>query len=248
MLRGLVTALRTLTVFPVPGRDTDTFSNALFWFPVAGLLLGLLQTLIAYGIALTGWNELAAVLTVTGGLVFTRGIHADGLADTADGFLGGRTREAALRIMKDSCLGTFGVLALAVSMLLKWIAVLKLVQTGSFAVIAAGVLLARLVQVMLASSLPYARSEGGTAGAFVQGAGKAHLLISSLLTLLFLFLLFHDNPLMLAVVVPAALSAVLLAGVSAFRKIGGVTGDVLGAGSELTEMFVWIAGALFALL
>ncbi|NTW84004.1 MAG: adenosylcobinamide-GDP ribazoletransferase [Chlorobiaceae bacterium] len=247
MLRGLVTALRTLTVFPVPGRDTDTFSNALFWFPVAGLLLGLLQAFLAYGIALSGWNELAAVLTVTGGLVFTRGIHADGLADVADGFLGGRTREGALRIMKDSFLGTFGVLALAVSILLKWVAVLKLVQGGSFAVIAAGVLLARWVQVLLASSLPYARSEGGTACAFVQGAGKAHLLTSSFLTMLFLSIIFHGNPLVLALVVPAALAAALLAGMSASRKIGGVTGDVLGAGSELTEIFVWITGALYAL-
>ena len=248
MTGGLVTALRTLTVFPVPGKESATFSNSLYWFPVAGLLLGLLQAALAYGTALSGWNELAAFMTVFGGLFFTRGIHADGLADVADGFLGARTKDSALRIMKDSCLGTFGVLALCSSLLLKWVVVLRLVQGSFFTVIAAGVLLARWVQVLLASSLPYARSEGGTAGAFVQGAGKSHLLISSLLAILFLAMIFHDNPLKTVALVSAAISAALLAGITAYRKIGGVTGDVLGAGSELAEIFVWTAGALLAMM
>ncbi|NTW55659.1 MAG: adenosylcobinamide-GDP ribazoletransferase [Chlorobiaceae bacterium] len=248
MTGGLVTALRTLTVFSVPGKETATFSNSLYWFPVAGLLLGFVQAALAYCTALSGWNELAAFMTVFGGLAFTRGIHADGLADVADGFLGARTKDSALRIMKDSCLGTFGVLSLCTSLLLKWVVVLRLVRGGSFTVIAAGVLLARWVQVLLASSLPYARREGGTAGAFVQGAGKSHLLISSLLAILFLAMIFHDNPLMTVALASAAISAALFAGITAYRKIGGVTGDVLGAGSELAEIFVWTAGALLAMM
>jgi adenosylcobinamide-GDP ribazoletransferase len=243
MLRSLVTALRTLTVLPVPGKDTETFSNSLFWFPVVGLLLGFLQSAFGHFLA---WKELSAAFVVLGGIALTRGMHADGLADMADGFWGGRTKEAALRIMKDPNVGSFGAIALSGMMLLKWIAVLKLLEFRSFEVIVAGVLLARLVQVLLASSLPYARSEVGTAHSFVNGAGRFHIVVTSVLTLLFLLLLFHDDNYALLAVIAAALAAGLLTGVLSYRKIGGVTGDVLGAGSEVTEVFVWIAGAVFS--
>ena len=246
MLGGLVTALRTLTVFPVPGRDTETFSRSLFWFPVVGLLLGLIQAAIGYFGSHFAWNELSAAIVVLGGIALTRGMHADGLADLADGFWGGRTREAALRIMKDPNVGSFGAIALSGMMLLKWIAILKLVGLGAFEFIAAGVLLARWVQVSLASALPYARSEGGTAQAFVSGAGAFHIVVTSILTLIFLFSLFRTDLYALVAVIPAALAAAVLTGVLSYRKIGGVTGDVLGAGSEVAELFVWIAAALYA--
>ncbi len=247
MLSGLVTALRTLTVFPVPGKDTETFSSSLFWFPVVGLLLGLIQTAIGYAGYAAGWNELAAALVVLGGIILTRGMHVDGLADLADGFWGGKTPEAALRIMKDPNVGSFGAIALSGMLLLKWIAVVKLVALGAFGFIAAGVLLARWVQVLLASSLPYARSEGGTARSFVNGAGWLHTLVTSAVTFFFLLPLLHFELYPFAVAVIAALGAGLIIGILSYRKIGGVTGDVLGAVSELTELFVWIAGALYGM-
>jgi adenosylcobinamide-GDP ribazoletransferase len=250
MLSGLVTALRTLTLFPVPGKETDTFSRSLFWFPVVGLLLGSIQAALGYFTSLLGWNELSAAFVVLGGIALTRGMHADGLADLADGFWGGRTRESALRIMKDPNVGSFGAIALSGMMLLKWIAILKLVDIGAFACIAAGVLLARWVQVLLASALPYARREGGTAQSFVSGAGVVHIVVTSALTLLFLFPLLHAdlyaNLYAVVAMISAALAAALLTGLLSYRKIGGVTGDVLGAGSEVTELFVWIAAAIFA--
>ena len=246
MLSGLVTALRTLTVLPVPGRESDSFSNSLFWFPVVGLLLGLVEGTIGFCGFRLGWNELSAALVLLGGIALSRGMHADGLADLADGFWGGKTREAALRIMKDPNVGSFGAIALSAMMLLKWIALLKLVVLGAFELIAAGVLLAREVQVLLASSLPYARKEGGTAQAFVSGAGALHIVVTSLLTLLFLVALLHADLYALVTVVAAALVGALLTGGLSRRKINGVTGDVLGAGSEVTELFVWIAAALYA--
>jgi adenosylcobinamide-GDP ribazoletransferase len=246
MLRGLVTALRTLTVLPVPGRESESFSHSLFWFPVVGLLLGIMQAAFGYFGSCLAWNELSAAFVVLGGIALTRGMHSDGLADLADGFWGGRTREAALRIMKDPNVGSFGAIALSGMMLLKWIAILKLVGFGAYEFIAAGVLLARWVQVLLASVLPYARSEGGTAQAFVSGAGVLHIMVTSVLTLFFLFLLLHAALYALFAVIAAALAAALLTGVLSYRKICGVTGDVLGAGSEVTELFVWIAAAIYA--
>ncbi len=244
MVRGLVTALRTLTVLTVPGKDTDTFSTSLFWFPLVGLLIGILQASLAYFGHLVRWNELSAALVVLGGIALTRGMHADGLADMADGFWGGKSREAVLRIMKDPNVGSFGTIALCAVMLLKWIAILKLVELGAFNIIVAGTLLARFVQVLLASSLPYARSEGGTAQAFVTGAGSLHIMVTSLVTLSFLIFLFYTDLYALFAVVPAALAAGVMTGLVSHRKIGGVTGDVLGAGNEMTELFVWIAAAI----
>ena len=246
MLSGLVTALRTLTVLPVPGRESDTFSHSLYWFPVVGLLLGLVEGAIGYCGFRLGWNELSAALVLLGGIALSRGMHADGLADMADGFWGGKTKEAALRIMKDPSVGSFGAIALSATMLLKWAALLKLVGFGAFEFIAAGVLLARQVQVLLASALTYARSEGGTAQAFVSGAGALHIVVTSLLTMLFLVSLLHADLYALVTVVSAALLGALLTGWLSWRKIGGVTGDVLGAGSEITELFVWIAAAFYA--
>ncbi len=246
MLSGLVTALRTLTVLPVPGKDTETFSKSLFWFPVVGLLLGFLQAALGYSVHLLSWNELASVFVALGGIALTRGMHADGLADMADGFWGGRTKESALRIMKDPNVGSFGAIALSGMILLKWIAVRKLIEFGSYEVIAAGVVLARWVQVLLASALPYARSEVGTAHSFVNGAGRSHIVVTSVLTLFFLLLLLHANKFVLVALIPAALAAGMVTGMLSFRKIGGVTGDVLGAGSEVTEVFVWIAGAVYS--
>ncbi len=188
------------------------------------------------------------LLVILGGIVLTRGMHADGLADLADGFWGGRTREAALKIMKDPNVGSFGAIALSGIMLLKWVILLKLVGSGAFEFIAAGVLLARWVQVLLASSLPYAREEGGTAQAFVSGAGVLHIIVTSVLTLFFLLTLLHADLYALVLVVSAALSAAVLTGVLSYRKIGGVTGDVLGAGSEVTEVFVWTAAALYSVV
>ena len=246
MLGALVTAIRTLTVFSVSGKETGTFSNALFWFPCIGFFLGLLEAAFGYSAHFFDWNELSAAIVVLGGIAVTRGLHVDGLADMADGFWGGRTKEARLRIMKDPNVGSFGAVALSGILLLKWIAVVKLVESGSFEVIVAGVLLARWVQVLLASLLPYARSEGGTASSFVKGAGRIHIVVTSIMTLFFLLLLFHTGYYPLAAIIPAALVSGVAIGALSYKKIGGVTGDVLGAGSEVTETVVWIVGALFS--
>ncbi len=242
-MSGFITAMRTLTVFPVPGREARKFSDSLFWFPAVGLVLGVLQASAAYLLSFSGWPELAAAAGVLAGTVFTRGMHADGLADVADGFWGGKTKADALRIMKDSSVGAFGVTALAGVLLLKWIAVMQLVKSGSFACIASGVLLARWAQVLLASALPYARIEGGTAHDFVDGAGWPHAAGSSLLVLLLMLVFMRENLLMAATMSGAAVAAVIVTGVKSFRKIGGVTGDVLGAGNELCELVVWISAA-----
>jgi adenosylcobinamide-GDP ribazoletransferase len=244
MTGGLVTALRTLTILPVPGRDAQRFSDSLYWFPLVGFVIGTLEALLARFGVLAGWYELAALLALGGGIVLTRGLHADGLADLADGFFGGRDREAALRIMKDPNVGSFGSLALMLLMLFKFVCLLELVRYQAFGTLTAGVMLARTGQVALASTLPYARSEGGTATAFVEGAGWPHFIVALAST--FVLLLYpagFEWPRALFLMASAIASTFAL-GLLSRRKIGGVTGDVLGACSELTEVFVWFMAVL----
>jgi adenosylcobinamide-GDP ribazoletransferase len=243
--RGLVTALRTLSVLPVPGRDASSFSTALYWFPLAGLFLGSLQALCAFAVALSGWSELAGFAAVFSGILLTRALHADGLADLADGFFGGKNRESTLRIMKDPSVGSFGALSLVLVMLLKWIAAERLVGLQAYGSLVSGVMLARWVQVLLASTMPYARRKGGTAHSFVEGAGKRHLAISSISAAFLLFLLLRADmqQVLLLLAISGGVAAIL--GVLSFRKLTGVTGDVLGAVSELAETTVWVGCVLF---
>ena len=244
MLNGLVTALRTLTLLPVPGKDAERFSSSLYWFPIVGLMIGAVQAGLAWAGAAAGWPELAAMIALGGGVMLTRGLHADGLADLADGFFGGRSKEAALRIMKDPNVGSFGALALIVVTLLKWVCLLELVRYGAFGMLVAGVMLARMAQVLLAARLPYARSEGGTATAFVEGAGTSHLLVAILSSLLLLLPLVNFDPLKAAILTGSGIASASAVGLLSWRKIRGVTGDVLGTCSELTEAAVWLSAAL----
>jgi len=246
-LRGLVTAVRTLTVLPVPGKDAERFSSALFWFPVVGLFLGLLQAGAGYLAMLSGWPELGASMVLIAGVLLTRGMHADGFADMADGFFGGRDRESRLRIMKDPPVGSFGAIGLILLFLFKSIVLVKLLAFGLYPWIVSGVLLARLVQVALASMLPYARREGGTAAGFVEGAGIQHFVAAFFVALFILLFLMNGEMLPSGIGLSAAIAGAVMMSLLTIKKIGGVTGDVLGASSEFTEVLVWVSGVFLAL-
>lgn len=245
MLGGLVTALRTLTALPMPGCDAERFSSSLYWFPVVGLVIGGVAALLARAGMGAGWPELAAVLALLGGVILTRGLHADGLADLADGFFGGRDRVSALRIMKDPNVGSFGSLALIGVMLFKWICLLELARAEAYGMIAAGAVLSRTAQVLLAARMPYARSEGGTATAFVEDAGWPHFFIALISGVSLLFALLGGQFMPSAMLLAGAVVALLFIAWLSHHKIGGITGDVLGACSELVEAAVWLAAALW---
>ena len=247
-MRGLVTALRTLTLLPVPGRDAERFSRALYWFPVVGLLLGAIQAGTGYLIMLSGWKEVAGAAVLLGGVGVTRGIHADGFADVADGFFGGRDVERRLRIMKDPAVGSFGAMALILLFLFKWVVLVKLLSLGLYTWIVSGVMLARFVQVLLASALPYARRRSGTASGFVEGAGVSHIIVAFSISLVALLIVSNGTLSFAGAAMVTAIFGACLTGFVSLKKINGVTGDVLGASSEVTEVLVWSAGAFLALL
>jgi len=243
MIRGLVTAIRTLSIFPVPGRDAEHMSHALFWFPLVGCLLGVILWGLARGLSFIfgGWNDGMATVVVAGGAILTRGLHLDGLADWADGFFGGSAREDVLAVMKDSQVGAFGIVALILVLLGKWVAFSRLIEMGSCLWIVPAYIASRMTMVELAVCLPYARSEGGTAGPFVEGAQPCHRFGAILLSAALLFLF---NGLAGAILLSGGWIACRLLGIWFQRRVAGVTGDLLGTCCELVETGLLLACAV----
>lgn len=238
MINGFVTAMRTLSVLPVPGTDADNKASSLSWFPIVGGILGL----IVYGISVlcgrisaAPWPEGTAALLVLAGIVLTRGIHLDGLSDWADGFWGTPDRDRTLEIMKDSAVGAFGTLALIIVLLIKWVAISRLIACGGAVWIVAAYIISRTIQVDLAAAFSYARPSGGTAAGFVNGARFRHAATSFILAALLLAAIY--GPIGIAMLVPAWLIGRAL-GMWSRKRLGGITGDILGATSELTETAV----------
>lgn len=233
MLGGLITAVRTLTLLPMPGKDTERMANSLYYFPLVGALIGGLVTLIAWLLGYVfAWPMGAGVAGVFVSAWITRGLHLDGLSDTVDGYYGAATRERRLEIMKDHHVGAFGVVAIALVLLIKSAALTQLATYGQWAWIPVPFILARLIQVLLAVTLPYARNEGGKAEAFVQQAGASHFIVAAVLALVLCGWLMQLSG--LALFVFTFIIGYLLA--QWMRRVfGGVTGDLLGFSNEFIE-------------
>jgi len=173
----------------------------------------------------------SAVLLVSLEAALTGGLHLDGLADTADGFGGGHTREDTLRIMRDHAIGSYGGAALSLAILLKVAAMAALI--GGSQVVAALLLapvLGRWSAVVLMATQPYAR-EGGSPARFV---GRVELAVATVLAVAAAAVEPWRGA--AAVVAVAALAAVW--GWRCRRRIGGVTGDTIGAGVVMAECVV----------
>ncbi len=233
----LLVAVQALTRVPVKAPfHPDSLRRATRYFPLVGLGVGLLAGLV-FGAARIGLPPLAAAaLSLAATLLLTGAMHEDGLADAADGLFGGRTRDDALRIMRDSRLGTFGVLALFVVLAAK-LAVTASLRDPAPALVAAHAA-GRFWAVLPPSVLPYARTDGMAAG--VAGPSRTDLALAALFGLVPLLLLPGYQ----------ASAALLLSGLAALgvgawsrQRLGGYTGDVLGATAVLTELTVLLVSA-----
>jgi adenosylcobinamide-GDP ribazoletransferase len=236
MFNGLITAIRTLSILPIPGKDAEQMASSLPWFPIVGFILGS----ICYGVAmLMGlvtrniWPEGTAIVVLGCGILLTRAIHLDGLADWADGFGSWRDKQKILAIMKDPHVGVFGVISVVVILLVKWVALTRLIVSDSSIYIIASYIVSRTMLVELSASLPYAREEGGTAAPFVKNARFLHRFISLFFALVLLSGIY--GPISGAAALCLGWLVGRLFGWWCYRRVGGVTGDLLGACSEITE-------------
>jgi adenosylcobinamide-GDP ribazoletransferase len=243
MISGLITAIRTLTIIPVPGKDSRNLASSLPWFPVVGLLIGGILYACAVAPGLVGaevWPQAIAALLLVFGVLLTRAIHLDGLADWADGFGGRGDKEKILAIMKDPHVGSFGVIALVAVLLLQWVALVRIVENGLEPVIVAACLLSRTMQVELAASHPYARTGEGTAAPFVNGSAWWHRLVAHVIGIAMVIALI--GPLKGVALFAGGLIITVGFGWWCRKRVGGITGDCIGAGSVIVETAVLFAG------
>lgn len=233
-------ALRFLTVIPAPNIDRvedDWLIRAAKYFPLIGIIVGGFSAgvLLLAGEIWAGF--IPPLLAVAAGTALTGALHEDGLADTADGFGGGRSRETRLAIMKDSRIGTYGALALGFSVTLRVAALAALpLWIGAAALIAAHAG-GRFAAAAAMSLLPYAGDPAATKLTYTEAS-----LRRSEVGLAVIFVLVASLPLVqtgvLAVLIGLLLGAALASWGAgrAQRLIGGYTGDVLGATEQLFEI------------
>jgi adenosylcobinamide-GDP ribazoletransferase len=232
---GISTCTRLPLPFSAPIESCDV-ARASWTFPVAGIVAGgagALVYAIALGLGLP--SMFAAALTLLATLLVTGCLHEDGLADTADGFGGGRDRAHKLEIMRDSRLGTYGACALAMSLLLRWTAIAALARPipVASALIAAHVS-ARAALPVFMRFVPAARLDGLSAQ-----AGQPPLPSAAVAVLLGVMTLAAALGLAAAIVgLVLATSAGLFMAWLSMRQIGGQTGDVLGALEQIIEVVI----------
>ena len=234
-MNSLIAALRFLTIIPIPGRRghaPDDLARSLWSFPLVGLLLGGLTAGIFWAVGPHLPRPISAVLAVLVLLVWSGGLHLDGVADCADGFFSSRPRERILEIMRDSRIGAMGVIALVMLLALKGAALYALPPSQLWRVLLLMPLAGRVGILLMLAMLPYARPEGGLATVFFAGSRRLALLPGLVLLALVAWLLAKSLGLFSVL---DALILLLPFCLFCYAKIGGATGDTLGAACEIAE-------------
>ena len=241
-LAELRIAAMTLTRLPV-GRVANPapgIATAAWAFPLIGLVIGCFSAL-AYSLAVSVQlpPAFAALVALAAGILVTGALHEDGLADTADGLGGGRTRADKLAIMRDSHIGTYGVLALIIALALRGVCLATLPPAIALNALIALAAASRVGMVVALYALPPARPDGlGNAAAAVA---PMPCLAAIAIGLTALVILTSAWP---AIAVAMLAAGALLAWL-AWRALGGQTGDILGALQQVTEIAGWTALVLW---
>jgi adenosylcobinamide-GDP ribazoletransferase len=247
-LRDVIADLRMaasfVTILPValskPAAD-GAVARATWALPVAGLLVGLAGALVYKVASLLGLSpNLAALLALAATALVTGALHEDGLADTADGLGGGRTRERKLEIMRDSRIGTYGLCALILSFGLRWSALATIANPWVVALaLCAAHTAARAGLPAFMSQVAPARPDGLSASAG-SPPGRS-VAIAFAVGILALVLALGPGKALVSLIL-LALSGLMLARL-AIRQIGGQTGDILGAFEQTGEILILLVAA-----
>ncbi len=245
-LRLFLTAVQFFTRIPVPasvGHSAEQLDGATRYFPLVGIVVAAVSCSVLSAAALCLPFSVAVLLAMLASVMVTGAFHEDGLADSADGLFGGWTVQDRLRIMKDSRSGVFGVLALIFILGIKFASLLALGWPAAIGALLFGHALSRCCSVWVMQRLPYVREdETSRAKPIARSVSGASLVIASLTALLPGLLLawwWHD-PLRVAAGAAAALPALWFMLHQLRSKLGGYTGDGLGATQQLTETAIYL--------
>ncbi|MGD9947049.1 MAG: adenosylcobinamide-GDP ribazoletransferase [Desulfobulbus sp.] len=244
-MQSLILMIQFMTRYPVPMAVEFTaqhFVRGMKWMPLVGLLAGLPGAL-TFVLADTWLNrEIASLFSVIMLITVTGGLHLDGIADTADGLFSYRTQERMLEIMRDSTLGTNGVIALVLTVLLKFTLLAHIPGQGALFAVLVTPILGRTALTWHSASSNYAREVRGI-GDYVNQMGLPQALAATAVSfsLILALLLFFG---VRAELIPAVTMILLLPSIALAtgfavylkKRLGGITGDTIGASIELSEM------------
>ena len=243
-MKSFLLAIQFLTVIPLRIKkiSEQNLAKATLYFPLAGLLIGLVLSEINLGLFILNLPSFTVSIILIVSLIgLTGGMHLDGLSDSADAFFSGKPKEEMLRVMRDPHIGVMGVLSIICVILLK----VSLLESVSAPEKAGALLLmcvlSRWSAVLAMFLFPYARQEG-KAGVFIRGMTLKIFLISLISAVIFSFIIWQVKGMILLIIVSGC---AYLAGRFTSKKIGGITGDTLGATIELTEI---VTLAIFCIL
>lgn len=238
-LHALAAAVMFFTRLPVPagwGATREDLQRSSAYFPLVGLLVGGVAAAVWWLAAQVWTPAIASGLSLGATLLLTGALHEDGFADVCDGFGGGYTKERVLEIMRDSRVGAFGAMGVTMMLGLKWLTVATLPLALAPAVLVAAHGLSRALAASLMATLAYVREDAAKAKPLateLRGGRLAFVLATALAALVLLPPRFWWVVLALAAV----------RGVLArwfVRRIGGYTGDCLGAAQQVSELAVYL--------
>lgn len=212
----------------------DAFGRSTRFFPLVGLVLGICYALAAWLLVyFIGMRTLTAVLLLILPLLLTGGLHADGFMDTADGVFSGRERERKLEIMKDSRVGSFGVVSFVLLMFLQFALLLDIHPFLLVPALFIMPIIGRMAMVLAIACFPYARADG-MGKTFADMADRKTIVTASVMTVVFVL----PCGLLASVALMLGILFALLFCRAMTTTLGGVTGDVYGAVTVLTETLV----------
>ncbi len=238
-LHALAAAVMFFTRVRVPsgwGTTREDLQRASAWFPLVGALVGGVAALVWWLAAMAWGPAIASGLSLGATLLLTGAFHEDGFADVCDGFGGGYTKERVLEIMRDSRVGAFGAIGVVVMLGLKWNAVAALPAGAAAGALVAAHVLSRAAAISLMATLPYVREEAAKAKPLATELSGGRWAVAMLTGAAAVLLLPMRTWWVVAVLI--VLRAVLANWFR--RRIGGFTGDCLGAAQQVNELAVYL--------
>ena len=237
----VVVSFQFLTCIPMPSTTftSDSLARAVKFFPLVGLVVGsgavLVQKILIPHMA----RPLVALVVLIFLVLITGCLHEDGLADTADGFGGGWTKDQILLILKDSRIGSYGATALTLSLLARYLLLATLPIEHFAAYVISAQVLCRWTSLPLSYFLPAARAQDGQGARIAKLTSMPSLIFGSVFSfsvVIYALRRASISPLLVSLLVTG------LSGWFYFRKIGGITGDCFGATNQITEIAVYFCG------
>ena len=235
MMRRLIAAIEFLTVLPLGKPMVYDPKGMISFFPFAGIIIGTLLSMFDYAVSRLWSEPVVAVLDVVFLAVLTGGLHLDGLGDSADGLLGHRSKEKALAIMKDSRIGVMGLLAIVCGLFIKWGGIMSL-KTDRHLLLVIIPAYARSSMLFGIRYLEYGRPRSGIGQSLFENRLTPQAFWGLLIPVILSYFLGWRG--IWLIIVFAGITAAIL--FYYHRRIGCITGDMLGAMTEVTESLLFL--------